>query len=171
MNSIKGDIPRILTYTGLIFVSFELVKGLIVNPIKAFYKDMIFVDSPFKSFEEDVSWRHKDQFEASLLYLRDFMEAITTDDMEVIQSLRKHRNQLAHNLPNMLTTIDVDEQIALLDQTDKILFKLSNYRAYMEVGSDPKFNNTDWAVAKGREYLLFEEVLEQVKALVIGEIK
>jgi hypothetical protein len=49
------------------------------------------------------------------------------------------------------------------------MFKLSNYRAYMEIGADPGFAGIDWKVAKGHEYLLFEEVLANVKLLNLRE--
>ena len=92
-NLTEEEITQALAYVGLVFVAFELVKSLIVNPIKAFYADVTFgVGMPFKSYEEDVLSRHKDQFEACLLYLRDFMKAIDSDDVNAIQGLRKYRN-------------------------------------------------------------------------------
>ena len=122
---------------------------------------------PFKSYEEDVLSRHKNQFEACLLYLRDFMEAIDSEDVLTIQALRKHRNDLAHDLPNMLGNIDVEDHLPLLQKTDKALFKLSNYRTYIEIGSDPAFQNKgiDWDTIKGPEYELFEEIINKVKTL------
>jgi hypothetical protein len=151
-----------------ILVAFELVKSLIVNPIKAFYSDVTFGEGmPFKSYEEDILSRHKNQFEACLLYLRDFMEAIDSEDVLTIQSLRKHRNDLAHNLPGMLHKLDIEHHLPLLEKTNKVLFKLSNYRTYMEIGSDPEFQNKgiNWDTIKGPEYELFEEVLKKVKIL------
>lgn len=161
-------LTRALAYAGFIFVAFELVKSMIVNPVKAFYQNVTFGDDiPFKSYEEDVLSRHKNQFEACLLYLRDFMKALDSEGVLVIQALRKHRNELAHNLPSMLSNIDVDEHLSLLDKTDKVLFQLSNYRTYMEIGADPDFQNkgVDWGTIKGPEYILFEEVLKKVKIL------
>jgi len=150
-----------------------LVKSMIVNPIKVFYSDMTFGDGmPFKSYEEDVLSRHKNQFEACLLYLRDFMEAIDSDDVLTIQGLRKHRNDLAHNLPELLHTIKIENYIPLLEKTDKALFKLSNYRAFMEIGSDPEFQKKEinWGTLKGHEYVLFEEVINKIKILK-GSVK
>jgi hypothetical protein len=55
----------------------------------------------------------------------------------------------------------------LLERADKALFKLSNYRTYMEIGSDPAFQNkgVDWNTVKGHEYVLFEEVVAKVRIL------
>jgi len=94
------ELGKTLAYAGLVLVAFELVKSLIVRPIVEFYRDITFHEgAPFNSYEADVSFRHKNQFEACLLYLRDFMEAIDAEDVFTIQALRKHRNDLAHNLP------------------------------------------------------------------------
>ncbi len=88
------ELTRRLTYAGLVLVAFELVKDMIVGPIKAFYTDITFAPgSPFKSYDKDVRIRHSNEFEACLLYLRDFMEAIDSDDMATIQELRTHHNE------------------------------------------------------------------------------
>ncbi len=168
INQTEEELTRALTYAGFILVAFELVKSLIVNPTKAFYAGITFgKGSPFKSYEEDVLSRHKNQFEACLLYLRDFMEAIDSEDVLTIHALRKHRNDLAHDLPGMLYNLDIKQNLLLLEKTNKALFKLSNYQIYIDIGSDPKFQNKgiDWGTIKGPEYELFEEVLNKVKIL------
>ena len=165
-NKSGEELTQALTYAGFILVAFELVKSLIVNPIKAFYWNTTFAEGMiFSSYEEDVLSRHRNQFEACLLYLRDFMEAIDSEDVLTIQSLRKHRNDLAHDLPNMLDNLDVEHYLPLLEKTNKALFKLSNYRVYMEIGADPEFQDKgiDWSTVKGGEYMLFEEVLNKIK--------
>jgi hypothetical protein len=167
-NLTEEELTRVLAYAGLILVAFELVKSLIVKPIKVFYSDVTFGEGmPFKSYEEDVLSRHRNEFEASLLYLRDFMEAIDSEDLLAIQALRKHRNDLAHDLANKLHDLEIESYVPLLEKANKALFKLSNYRTYMEIGADPEFQNKgiDWATVKGHEYMLFEEVLNKVKVL------
>src|SRR5947207_1789640 len=104
----EQDLTHALSYVGLVFVAFELVKSMIVEPIKLFYRDMRFGPGmPFKSYEGDVLSRHKNEFEACLLYLGDFMKAIDSDDMNTIQHLRQHRNDLAHDLVNRLHDLQI----------------------------------------------------------------
>jgi len=161
------ELTKVLTYAGLILVAFELIKSLIVKPIKAFYLNITFCEGlPFKSYDEDVLFRHKNEFEACLLYLRDFMKVIDSDDILVIQGLREHRNDLAHNIAHRLQAKDVEHDVVLLERVNKTLFKLSNYRTYMEIGPDPKFQSKgfDWDLVKGHEYLVFEEVLSKIRA-------
>jgi len=163
----EDDLTRSLAYVGFVLLAYELVKSLIVDPIKLFYKDMTFNSGPFTSYEADVLSRHKNEFEACLLYLRDFMEAIDADDVSAIQELRRHRNDLAHDLPNKLRMLDVNSYASLLYKADKALFKLSNYRTYMEIGHDPEFQNKgiDWETVYSTEYVIFKEVIEKVKIL------
>lgn len=163
----ETDLTKSLAYAGFVLLAYELVKSLIVEPIKLFYRDTTFGAGPFKSYEADVKARHKNEFEACLLYLRDFMQAIDADDVMAIQALRTHRNELAHDLPNRLKRLDVDSYAPLLESADRALFKLSNYRTYMEIGHDPEFNDKgiDWATAYGTEYMIFREVVEKVKIL------
>ena len=155
-----------LTYAGFVLVAYELVKSMIVGPIKMFYVNTMFgAGMPFTTYAEDVRARHKNGFEACLLYLRDFMEAIDAGDVSTIQALREHRNDLAHDLARKLPSLDLSEYSALWDKVDRTIFKLSNYRAYLEIGTEPEYRGIGWASAKGGEYLLFEQVVGSMKLL------
>jgi hypothetical protein len=109
--------------------------------------------------------RHSDHFEACLLYLRDFMQAIDSDDVNAIQELRKYRNDLAHDLINKLDDLQVAGHAPLFNKVSTALFRLSNHRAYMEISSDPEFQNLgiDWDTLKGHEYLILEDVLGKLR--------
>ncbi len=164
----EEELTRSLAYAGFILVAFELVKSLIVKPIRTLYSDVTFGEGmPFKTYEEDVLFRHKNEFEACLLYLRDFMEAIDSDDLLAIQALRKHRNDLAHDFVNKLHNMEIKSYAPLLEKANKVLFKLSNYRTYIEIGADTEFQNKgiEWEIVKGHEYMIFEEVLNKVRIL------
>jgi len=175
MNKIEDmtsqEMTLSLTYSGFVMVAFELVKSLIVKPIKYFYMNTTFVNGLFNSYEKAVLSRHRNEFEACLLYLRDFMKAIDSEDLFIIQELRKHRNTLAHDLVNELQRLNMKSFVPLLEKVDKVLFKLSNYQTYIDIGADPEFKNKgiDWETVKGHEYILFEEVLNKIKFLLIGD--
>lgn len=162
----KKELTRLLTHAGLVLVAFELIKSLIVEPIRSFYSNTAFgAGMPFTTYEGDVLSRHRNEFEGCLLYLRDFMHAIDADDFDAIQALRTHRNDAAHNLARRLPEWNVDAYVPLLERADRALFKLSNYQTYIEIGSDPRFQGkgVDWNSVKGHEYLLFEQVLDKIR--------
>jgi len=164
----EDELTRRLTYAAFVLLTFELLKDLIVKPVKSFYMRTSFGGGPFKSYDEDVLSRHRKEFEACLLYLRDFMEAIDSNDLQAIQNLREHRNELAHDLRNRLPNLQLESYSQLFEEVNTALFKLSNYRTYMEIGSDPEFKKLgiDWDAVKGHEYLIFEDVLGKLRALM-----
>lgn len=84
---------------------------------------------PFKSYEEDVRIRHKNEFEVCLLYLRDFEGAIDPSDFAAIEALREYCNDLTHNLPAALPILNIERQRELLDSAHRTIFKLSNNQA------------------------------------------
>ena len=175
MTSLKDlspdEVGEALTHAGLALVAFELVKSMIVKPIKVFYANVTFGKGvPFTSFEQDVLSRHPNEFEACLLYLRDFMEAINSEDVMTVQALRKHRNDLAHDLVARLPVLRLQDYQPLLESVDRTLFKLSNYRTRMEIGADPAFagQEIDWDSSKGHEYLLFAQIVEKVRLLSLS---
>lgn len=111
---------------------------MIVGPIRLIYEDTTFGPGmPFKTYDEDVRARHKSEFEACLLYLRDFMKAIDDADFNAIQELRRHRDDLAHNLVHKLPVLRLSEYESLWARVDRAIFKLSNHCAFVEIGADP----------------------------------
>ncbi|MBZ5609834.1 MAG: hypothetical protein LAP38_16355 [Acidobacteriia bacterium] len=158
---------RGLTYAGFVLVAYQLVKSMIVGPIKLFYKDTTFGQGmPFKTYDDDVRARHTSELHACLLYLRDFMQAIDDADFNAIQALREHRDDLAHNLVHRLPIRSEEHQL-LWERADRAIFKLSNHRAFMEIGADPEFQGLgiDWETAAGGEYVLFQKAVESVRLL------
>lgn len=162
------QLTRSLAYAGYVLLAFEMIRSMVVEPIKVFYSNVTFGPGmPFKSYEQDVRVRHKKEFESSLLYLKDFMQAIDRNDYEAILAFRAHRNELAHELPSYLPTLNCKSNATLLDATHIAIFKISNHKAYLDIGSDPAFSGINWSTAKGHEYLLIEKVLTKSKLLEI----
>lgn len=164
----EDQLTRSLAYAGYILLAFEMVRSLVVDPLKLFYANVTFGPGmPFKSYEEDVRSRHKKEFEACLLYLRDFMEAIDAIDYQAILNLREHRNSLAHELPSQLLSLDFGTSQGLLDAAHTAIFKISNYQTYIDIGADPALAGIDWSTLKGHEYRLLETVIQKAKLLKI----
>jgi hypothetical protein len=158
-----GDV---LTYAGLVLVAYDLVKGMIVNPIRAFYKDVVFHDGcVFRSYSADVLTRDKNEYRACLLYLRDFMGVLGDSDIACIEELRAHRHVIGHELPSLVREFPIDDYLDLMARVDATLFKLSNHHAYIELGADPISVGWDWSQVWGPEYILFNEVVAQVRAM------
>lgn len=72
------------------------------------------------------------------------MRAIDADDMLTIHSLRRHRNDLAHDLQGRLPTLQVESKRSMFGRVDAMPRKLSACCAYMDIGADPEFRGIDW---------------------------
>jgi hypothetical protein len=162
-----SELNRNLVHAGLFLVAFELVRELVVKRVKGFYKGVTFGGGmPFKSYEHDVLARDKNVFEASLLYLRDHFQAISSEDLNVIQALREYRNRIAHELPHLLPSMDLAANEALLSRAREALFRLSNFWVYIEIGSDPEFTsqNIDWETVAGEDLILLDQIIERCRS-------
>ena len=159
-------IERGLTYAGFVLVANELMASMIVRPIKSFYDRTTFHGGPFTTYEADVRSRHKNEFEACLLYLRDFMEALDDEDLEAIQALRRHRNDLAHDLVQQLATLEPLHYRDLWIRAERALDRLSQHLTTVEIGADPRLAHVNWSTVKGHHHLIFEAIVEKVGVLV-----
>ncbi len=162
-EEVYKDIDTKLKLAGLVLLAFELVKKLVIKPIKAFYENTTFGPGlPFKTYESDVLSRDKYEFKACLLYLRDFMDAISSDDITIIMKLMEKRNAVAHELSGLFENFLFDEFYNTALEVKTVLFKISNYRIRMELGADPEFQHLSWEEVVGDEYILYEKVLETI---------
>ncbi|WP_018407581.1 hypothetical protein [Methylocystis rosea] len=159
------DVREHLSHAGLILLSFELLKKLVIERVKNFYANTFFGPGlPFKTYEHDVLARHRDVFEASLLYLRDHFDAISADEMDAIQEIRKYRNRIAHELPQLILDMDATQNELMLIKARTCLFRLSNFWVYINVGADPDFRDTDWEAAAGDDLMLLDQIIEHLAA-------
>ena len=51
-----------------------------------------------------------------------------------------------------------------------MIVRLSNYRTFMEIGSDPEFQNVriNWESVYGNEYMIFREIVKKINLLQDG---
>jgi hypothetical protein len=162
-----AELSRNLIYAGLFMLAYELVKPLVIERVKGFYANTTFGSGmPFTTYEQDVLSRHKSAFEASLLYLRDHFEAINSQDIMDIQSLRTHRNVLAHELSRMLHEMDPEQNEQLLLRARSALSHLSRFWMRIELGADPDFLalDPDWDTVVGEDLILLDQVIETTHA-------
>ena len=148
-----------------------LLEALVVDSVKSIYERTTFSSSEsaehmtFQSFEADVLWRHNDEFDACLLYLRDFMQVIDKADVQHIQDFRLQYTESAQHLRRNIAGLDFEALKTKTTLIDRAVFKLSNHRLYIEIGADPEFKDIDWKTQKGNEYLLFEGAIHAVGIL------
>lgn len=101
-----------LMIASLYLASYELLKASVIDNIAGFFSTD-YIDGkliPTQQYHDEMKKRNKDSLKASLLWLVD-MEAITPDEAEEIHGIRRHRNEIAHELPKLL--IDSESNLHL----------------------------------------------------------
>jgi hypothetical protein len=167
-KGMNGGSNQSLRYVGLIFVADELVKNLIINPIRAFYAGASFgSEMPFISYEEDVLPRHSHEFDACLLYMRDFVQVLDSKDVLALQALRKHRKQLARDLIGGLRKLEIDRHVGTLTAVNAALYKLRSDRSLggNALVSLTQHRSIDWISRAGTEQRIFDDVVREIVSL------
>ena len=97
-----------LVLSSLYLAAYEILKSAIIDNIRDFLIfDYDVNGKPVldKQYRDDVSNLHQDLLQASCLWLGQ-AGVITSDEVEEIGRIRKHRNEVAHELPQLLVERD-----------------------------------------------------------------
>lgn len=88
----------------MFITTFEILKNSVVDRIRTFYADGFDENGPIlgSDYQRDVATRNKSILYASLEWLQEH-EAIDQSDLETFERLKKIRNQLAHQLFEVVT--------------------------------------------------------------------
>jgi hypothetical protein len=117
-----------LTLASLYITAYETLKNTIVNRIKDFF---IFRFNENGEGIPDVEYDnvkklHKNILIASCQWLQQ-NGAINAEDMTDIMTVRKHRNQIAHQLTDILIDIDQEINLSHLEKIRYLLQKIDRW--------------------------------------------
>lgn len=92
-----------LISASIYLAAFEILKDSIIERIETFFTDGCGPQGNILSpkYETEVKSRHKSKVRASLEWLKE-QEAITAEDIEAFDKIRESRNEVAHEMPNLL---------------------------------------------------------------------
>lgn len=159
-----SDVARNLVYAGLFLLGLELIGDLMVRRVRFFYDRVTHgLGMPFTTYEQDVLSRNKDVFKASVLWLRDHLEAISSEQAMDILAVRTRRNALAHELAAEIVALDPAFNEDLLVRARNALFALSNFWVRIEIGVDPEFQDIgiEWDEVHGEDLSLLDAVIRK----------
>ncbi len=140
-DDLKANLVRASVYLS----SYELLKRAVVENPRGFFNmghSPIGQDSP--EYKADVIALYpKDRFHASCLWFRQ-MQAIDDDDVTVIEQIRTHRNDIAHELPKYLADSQFAVNMQLLDSIHFMVGKIERWWIReIEMGSHSEFDHVD----------------------------
>lgn len=94
------------------------------------------------SYRTKVLVRHKSVFEASLAWLIE-AKALTVEQAAQVRAIKKHRDEIAHELPNLLLDRDREVRTDLLDQMKELIGVLGRFWGGVEASINPDFDDVE----------------------------
>lgn len=161
-------LKMVLVQTAIYLTSYELFKSFTIDNIKDFFTSRwelnketgILEGFPSKEYKTKVLDLYtKDEFHACCLWLRE-CNALDDDDMMDIALIRKHRNQIAHELPKFLGGQGKMVNVEKLSSLKNIQRKLETWWfKEIELPTTPDVDeaylkNIDWEKSIGSNTLL-----------------
>lgn len=164
----KDIIKRNLLLASLYITGYEILKHSIIEDVKTFFSvgydpNKGNILSP-QYQTEVLSLDSKSVFRASCLWLAK-MEAITDDDIEQIDIIRKHRNKIGHELPLILTDKNYDIDISLLRKMKYYIRTINSFWGKVELSINPDIdlNDVDFLEIRSGRDILFEHLINIVE--------
>lgn len=124
-NILNEDILKYnLNFAALFVLNYECLKEYVINQVRDFYSDNIYFDGNKGVVEESVNYKKKVRLldgsieNASLKWFVK-CKAITQDEYEIYQKIRKRRNDITHELlKNLINGFDEDDVKLFLNLLD-----------------------------------------------------
>jgi len=157
-----------LIQSSIYLSSYEIFKSGTIDKLKDFFTSHWHMNEntgelegvPSASYKEKVLDLYpKDEFHACCLWFKNIL-ALDDDDMMDIAMVRKHRNEIAHELPKFITGQGVSVSSKNLNSLISIQDKLDKWWIReIEIPTNPDFDagsydNIDWNNVFGSNTLL-----------------
>lgn len=129
----------------LFIVAWETFSNGVIDYLHGFYHlSHDPNDGPIaQAYQDRVLDRHKSPLTASLLWFLE-MGAIDQLDLDLVDRIRQHRNELAHELPKFLCTASANLDTALFQALIDLTAKIGRWWVLeVEVPSNPDFDGQE----------------------------
>ncbi len=134
------SIQSTLNLAAIYLAAYEILKWVIIDKIKAF---LTFGDDERKYKNALKKHDKKDIFKASCLWLKEG-GALSENDIKNILSIRKHRNDIAHELPKFLADSAFEVKKDYFDEIRELLIKIEVWWfKEVEMSTDPDLREVD----------------------------
>lgn len=158
-----------LVAASIFLAAYEMLQASVIDRILSFFSKEFRDDKWITSedYQTQCLALAKSPFQASLLWLKQ-MSVIDDDDIAQADSIRKHRNELAHDLPKFLSTADSEVNVELLGGICDLVAKIDRWWIReVDMATDPDFNGhyiVDQDITSGN--MLF---IQMMLRIAIGE--
>jgi hypothetical protein len=134
---------RSLIEASVFIAAYEILKDEIVGRTKSFFTLGQHAPDFQSDYEREVLALHKNPFKASCLWLQK-VGAITGQDLDLLSDIAKHRNEIAHELPKLIVSHELDVDRLLLASLNHLVTKISLWWVLeVEVPANPDFDGVE----------------------------
>lgn len=123
-DTLRGN----LITASIFLTAYEMLRASVIDRIRDFFTHG-FDESGWvisDEYKTKVLALDKSPLRASLLWLKG-MSAIDDADMANVDAVREHRNELAHDLPKFLGTVDAEINLRLLGTLYDLVTKIDRW--------------------------------------------
>lgn len=134
-----------LIVASLFIVAYETLRASIIDQLRGFYSCGFNANGDIVSerYQEKVLALDKSRLRASLLWLK-ASQVINDHDIEAVQRVRRHRNELAHNLPRFIATDEAEVDVELFGLIAGLVTKIDRWWIReVELPRNPDFDGRD----------------------------
>jgi hypothetical protein len=117
-----------LITASLYLAAYEILRASVIDSIRDFFACEFNEngEAVHNKYQDKVLSLDKSPLRASLLWLKG-MSAINESDVELIDNIRKHRNELAHDLPKFITNVNNKINVDLLGSIYELTAKVDRW--------------------------------------------
>lgn len=143
-----------LIAASVFLTAYEYLRNSLISHLRGF-----FTDSGFMSIEDLTNPGISENYRVKVLSLdrREMVAcalwfrnsgALTDEDIALIQTVTDHRNEIAHELPKLLSDTNHDVNLKHLKSVAELVGKIDNWWIReVEIPTDPDFNEAELANA------------------------
>lgn len=135
------------------FAIIEDVKDLLASPLGEGRKEVTTGEMLLQEIERgqeraEAAYRKRlkefdrNKWKASFLFLEE-IDVIDKQDVDDLQAIEAHRNEIAHELPRLLTAEDSDVNLRYLARMREILGKIEAWQVSLEVAISPELEGKE----------------------------
>jgi len=123
-ETLKGNLVAV----SLFITSFEMFKDAVVQKPKTFFTNGFDKNGPIvgEEYKTEVLSKSKSPLYASLLWFKE-MGAINNSDIEAFNTIRKHRNELAHEILEFITNANKNLDTTIFQTLIQLLSKIEKW--------------------------------------------
>jgi hypothetical protein len=131
-----------LIAASLFLAAYETLSSSVIDQIRDFFADEYGPAGAKVSerYKSEVLSLDKSPLRASLLWLKG-MSVLEDADLTLADLIRKHRNDLAHELPRFISTAEADVNLELLASTRDLVSKIDRWWIReVEIPTNPDYD-------------------------------